>query len=162
MRLLIITTITLLFSCKVSENTNKVKTEPVDNEIAFNLVYEGTNSGFLEKKEQIITNQTDFEKSWNIALVNYLERNPVPTIDFEKNQVILITMGEQTSGGYTLKTDSVTNIKTGIAINATAKKPGASCMTTSVMTYPYQMISIPKTNQKIEFKITEDIYDCGK
>jgi len=163
MKYLSIILITVLFSCKPAEKTSKTNNvQSVSNKIEFTLIKEGTNSGFITKKEQVITNPTDFENEWNIALANYLERNPVPNFDFNNNQIILITMGEQTSGGHTIRTDSVTFTESTITLNATASKPGNDCMTTSVMTQPFQIINIPKSNKKIEFNITEHTYNCGK
>ena len=160
MRYISISLIAILLSCKTSDKTNTPKTTENSNKLTFTLIYEGSNSGFTEKKEQIISNQTDFEQAWSIAFANSSERNPIPQFDFNSKQIVLTTMGEQTSGGYLLKTDSVTKINNEIIINSTALKPGNDCMTTAGTTQPFQFISISKTTKVIKINIKEDSYSC--
>jgi hypothetical protein len=171
MRFLIIITTLILFSCKSSEKPTaeeshfpKVESkDPVKTDIIeFTILKEGTNSGFKTAENKVINSTEELSKVWGVLFQNYMEIATLPKVDFRAYSVILITMGEQTSGGYTINIKSILNSKSEEKVAVNESKPGASCMTTSVMTYPFQLIMLPKTAGKISFEREESIYECGK
>ena len=163
MKYLTISLFVLLFSCKPSEKaaTNEKPTVK-EAVIDFTIIKEGTNSGFTEFKESLITKQADLSETWNNIFANYMQKDPLPKIDFKTNEVYLIAMGEKTSGGYTIKVESVVESKKEIIINVVKSIPGKSCMTTSVMTYPYQLIMFQKKDKPVRFNGIDKVYECGK
>ncbi len=73
-------------------------------------------------------------------------------------------MGEQRSGGYSVKTSTIVETRKNITINVIESKPGSNCITTSVITYPFEIIEFDrgKTNKKFIFKTVENVYECKK
>jgi hypothetical protein len=162
MRFLIIATLALLFSCKSPCVATFETDTSQQKEIAFNIIKEGTNSGFTEFGKYFIAKQSGLSIIWDSIYVNYMQKDPIPEIDFEENEVYLIAMGEKNSGGYTIKVESVIETKKEIIVNVVKSKPGKTCMTTSVMTYPYQLFTIPKPNKSLRFNWIEKVYECEK
>lgn len=160
MRFLFFISILFLFSCKVSEKETLVGVQAKN--IEFTVLKEGTNSGHKTAGSKIIHNTEELSLAWTILHGNYMENPPIPKIDFNSNQLILILMGEKTSGGYSIGVENIIEINAESIITIGEKKPGKTCMTTSVMTYPYQLIIIPKTNKQIVYKRIERLYECGK
>lgn len=163
MKCLSITFLALLFSCKPTENIDK-KDSLINQgkQIEFNVIKEGTNSGFKTSGKWYIEKESGLPIVWDSIFVNYMQKDPLPKIDFNANEVYVVTMGEQNSGGYTIKVASVIETKKEVVVTIEESKPGKSCMTTSVMTYPYQLFTIPKIGKTVRFNWIEKIYDCGK
>jgi len=171
MRLLIIISAFSLFSCKPTEKTAieqnsvpKVETQEatVSSKIEFTILKEGTNSGFKTAENKVINSTEEFSKIWKILFQNYMETPPLPKVDFRAYSAILVTIGEQNSGGYTINVKSITASKTQEKVIVNTSIPGKSCMTTSVMTYPFQLIMLPKTNGQVSFEKKETTYECEK
>ncbi len=162
MRVLIILFVTVFFSCKSSETATQTEAGSKSQSIAFSELNSGTNGGFNEKVNQVITDQNTYNEVWAAAFSKFANPQKPNRIDFEKNMVLLVAMGERTSGGYTIKIKSIDDIGENIKVTIKEEKPGTSCMTTSVMTYPYQIVELPKQTKKIMFDTVEKVVECSK
>lgn len=156
--LIIIVLACLLASCKTGETaTNKTAAQATILAIELNS---GVNGGFTEKLNQVITTQETFNKAWEKAYANYMKKPRVPEVDFTKNVVLLVALGEQRSGGYGIKVDKVVSTKSNTTVTIMETKPGKNCNLTTALTYPYQFVQIEKTGKSITFISVEKIIDC--
>lgn len=155
--LIILTSLVTLFACSKA-NKNMVKYSP-KNTIIIEL-HSGNNGGFKEETNQVITNKAEFEKIWKQAYANYMIKEETPEVDFEKNVVLLVAMGEKSSGGHTIKITNATETSNNTIVNVLSTSPGKGCMTTESITYPFQIVQIEKPNKPIEFKIEKKVIDC--
>lgn len=169
MRILIFMFLIMLFSCKSTENTNKnAPTNDIKEIIGKKIsitsteLSTGTNSAFVTKTNQTILDKEEFKKVWDIAFANFMNKKSLPEIDFENKMVLLVAMGEHNSGGYTIKINKIEEFDENIVVTIGEKKPGKTCMTTSVMTYPYQIVSLKKSEKEVIFKTIEKVYECSK
>ena len=142
-----------------TENTNTAAA-PTFKEVIFSTLSEGNNGGFMGKQNVVITSQEKLEEVWNEAYSNYMKKPAVPLVSFESKMVLLVTMGEQNNGGFSIKVASITEHENNIIVIVEETIPGNSCMTTSVITFPYEIIEMPTTLKKIVFKNVEKVYSC--
>lgn len=140
--------------------TTKTDAAPTFKEVIFSTLSEGNNGGFLEKQNIVITSQEKLEEVWNEAYSNYMKKIAVPVVSFERKMVLLVTMGEQNNGGFSIKVASITEHENNIIVIVEETIPDNNCMTTSVITYPYEIVEMPTTLKKIVFKNVEKIYSC--
>lgn len=166
----------ILISCKPTQNTtenvNKNSTDQPKNqetnsvsnftEISFTTLSEGNNGGFLEQKNVVIKSEEKFQELWNEAYSNFMKKPPLPKVNFETSVVVLVTMGEQSNGGYNIKVASVTEHENNIMVIVEEKIPGDNCMTTSMIAYPYEIIEFSRTYKELVFKNVEKVYDCDE
>ena len=90
----------------------------------------------------------------------YPRKPPIPMVDFETKQLLLVTMGEQANGGYTIKVSTIEKSIKGILVTIEDAKPGKACDNTSAITYPFQLIEMPKTEKEITFARVSKINTC--
>lgn len=148
---------TILFSCA---NIKELAQENSPKNVVFSELSVSDNSGFLEKKQQIITTSNAYDETWSELFSNYMKKPPIPTINFETSMVILVAMGEKSNGGYSTNVKSIIETENQLIITVEEKIPAKNCMTTSVIVHPAQLIEIPVTSKEITFKIVEQIYNC--
>jgi PrcB C-terminal len=163
MRFLLLILTILQFSCKTAEkNSNKSIVQ--EKTIAFNVIKEGTNSGFSTFSTIQVHAQKGMDFIWDSIFSNYMKKPPIPIIDFKTNELITVALGERNSGGFSIKVKSVFETKKNIIITIEESKPGKTCMNTSVMTYPYQIIELKKlpVDKKIIYTRLEKVYECEK
>jgi len=167
MRLLAIVLITLLFSCKASKQEKLVgskdkgqeSTEEI-SQIVFTEVKSGENSDFIKAENLVITTQKDMDLTWMKMFGKYPRKPPIPMIDFDTKQLLLLAMGEQPNGGYTIKVKSIAQTIKGLLVTIEDTKPGKACNNTSALIYPFQLIEIPKTEMEITFTRVSKINAC--
>lgn len=64
---------------------------------------------------------------------------------------LLATMGERPTGGYSVSIDEVLRGKEGLVVVATLASPKPDQAVTQALTYPYDLVSIPATREKVSF-----------
>lgn len=144
----------IVFSCSSTQETTSVKN------INYRTLKASNDGGFEIPITRVINSKEELIEVWNQAMSRFSEKPEVPTIDFEKNQVLLIALGVKNNGGYKLQIDKVVESKNSIVVNYFENKPGANCVTTQAIVFPYELIEIPKNSKKVEFVKTEKVVDC--
>ena len=146
----------LLFSCKPTENSSDH-----NKPLLFIELNAGKNGDFTQKVNRVISNQNDFNEVWDKAFSNFTDKEKTPEIDFKNKLILLVTMGQKNSGGYTIKIDQLTETQDNITVTILETSPGKSCVTSEVLTFPYQIVEIDKTTKKLVFETKEKVYDCN-
>lgn len=97
----------------------------------------GTQSNMKERTVVLISNKAKFDELWKLAFANNIAPQK-PQVDFTKNSVVAVFLGEVTSGGHSIELLSIRPLTGGeFEISVQHTKPGTGCITTSVMSYPY-------------------------
>jgi len=156
--ILLLVTISTFISCNSSK---EIKTPTFANKlVAFTVLSSGDNGRFNERTNKLITDNNSFIKVWEDAYANFSAKKELPKIDFEKQTVILVAQGEKTSGGYSIILKSITELKNTLEVVVLLKSPKEGCLTTSVITYPYQIIVFDKPLKEVVFNSKSEKYPC--
>ena len=75
-----------------------------------------------------------------------LIRPPTPQIDFTKYTVLVASPGSEGSPGYKFSINKVTEGADQVIVDATLTTPGFGCTYIALVTFPEQIIIIPKTS----------------
>lgn len=147
----IITVIFIVQSCSSSMQREK---------IGFTVLASGGNSGYEEKERLKITNKADFQKMWDRVYVNFSEKPPLPDVNFNNQMVIGVFYGQYPNGGSSISVKSVEMYETMIMVKIDEVTPGHNCVTTDVLTQPFQIIRIPKVMVPINYATEQVIRKC--
>lgn len=77
-------------------------------------------------------------------------KNPVPDVDFSQHSVVVALMGQQSTTGHNIHITSVCAGKQSVAVYVTQTYPGPKSTCTKVMTYPYDMVVVPKITLPVQ------------
>ena len=167
MRIAVIVLVSLLFSCKASEKENLVGAQEIKKEtlaktspIEFTEIKSGENAKYKKAKNKIITTQEEMDIAWVKMFEKYDRKPPIPMVDFEMNQLLLVTMGEKPSGGYSVKVSSIAKTPKGMLVTIEEFMPGKSCNNTSALVYPFQLIEMAKTTEVLTYVRVSKINEC--
>ena len=144
-------------SCKTQE-----KATTSAKKIEFNVIKNNSNSSYKTAKEIKINSTDELNIVWAELFNKYDRKPPIPIFDFEKSMLIAVTAGEKTNGGFKIKVASIIETSKSTVITIAESKPGEGCMTTSVMSYPFELIELQKIEKDITFKRVSTTYDCDK
>jgi hypothetical protein len=125
---------------------------------AFAEISAGHRSRVESKMLRVIDNRSDFESIYYADAT--VSEKPL-SIDFDQSLVIGAFMGMQTTGGHGIAIDSVATHSDHVEVAVRSIIPGADCITTQAITYPYHLVRIAKPGKPILFKETLEIRRCG-
>jgi hypothetical protein len=109
---------------------------------------------------EVIGDRTTWERVFRAAT---RDRTPVPQapyIDFDAYQILLVGSGMQRSGGYAIVVHGVFEENTQILVRVLELRPGAGCGTTDALSYPRQLVLVPRTDKPFRFHTTHASIDC--
>ena len=67
-------------------------------------------------------------------------------IDFDANDLVIVALGEQSTGGYSITIESIQLQGGELAVTGKASAPGPDAITTQALTYPYSAVLIANTS----------------
>ena len=131
--------------------------------VAFDVVQEVTTpiSGVVEQRREVIADATEWAALWDEMQSRLVPKPPVPEIDFGTRMVVFASMGERTSGGYTISVLEAAQEDDALYVVVEEATPGIQCMTTDVVTTPAVAVSVPRTAASVLFVETEIAYPCA-
>ena len=130
-----------------------------EKKLPMEIILDGTYSAIEEKREVLLNNNDDYQKLMTEVYKNLDQMPRIPVVDFNKNSVVAVFIGNRSNGGFMVSIDSITEGKN-LTVNITETTPGSNCMVTDAITRPFSLVKIPKTDSKPVFKTKQIVKDC--
>ncbi len=118
-----------------------------------------SQSGFTEPAELAVRERGEFAAAW-ATLHRGLPGNAPPEVDFSRRTVVLLALGERSSGGYSVRFDGITREEGGAVVRYTVTRPGPGCMTTQAITSPVDVVSVSRVEGAVRFERQEVVDSC--
>jgi hypothetical protein len=120
--------------------------------------------GPVTPTERVIRDQTEFRKFWeNLQTTPANEGRGVPEapdVDFRTEMIIAVGMGRRSTGGYSIRIESVQEELEDVRVFYSAVSPGADCVTSQSITSPVVLIRLRKSAKLVRFGARHVIRDC--
>lgn len=142
----------LAFSCSNQGEEEKA--------VSFEVIHGGPFGSITDKREVLVTNNDDYMKLMNEVYSNLDQMPRIPDVDFSKNDVIAVFLGARSEGAYTINVDKVIKRSDAVSCYVFETKPGANCVVTMSTSQPYEIVKVPKLNQKVKFVFKQRTQDC--
>jgi hypothetical protein len=155
-------------SSQGSEASDKAGSDNGDNapgnatSLTWTKLHAGSQSKMDKRSMFVINNKTKFDELWSIAFQQGMAPGK-PNIDFSKNSVLVLFLGQVNSGGHSIEPLSIRSLGNdpGYIVTVRHNKPGTNCVTTSAIEYPYYFALTDKIkSEKQEFKVSEGERKC--
>jgi hypothetical protein len=135
----------------------QVQPTPDPNTIDYSILVERANprsGGAADRQTVVAGNQSEFD-----SLLTTYGEEPI-SLDFTNTQALLVDMGQQNTGGYSIGISSVTEFDDYVQANVVYNHPGNNCAVTLALTNPILIASIA-TNKEIRVSETTVSVDCA-
>ncbi len=138
----------LLTACKTAVSETKVPSE----NIPFQELITNSHSNFTEQIYLIV--ETPEVLLEIFATINSTRKPgiPVPKVDFEKESVAFINIGETSTGGHSVTVIEIIEMEEKLIIYCGGKGPGAGDYATMVITSPFSMVKFKKQRKPVVFE----------
>lgn len=136
---------------------------PGEESIAFETLVQGVSSRITTKQEVVIEDKDAWLAFWEEhqtgdfpSLTGNFAPSSIslPKVDFTKEVVIAVFMGEQRTGGYAIGIEEINILKKEgeAVVTVDVTKPNPQDMTTQALTQPFHIIKVQKPNIPVRFR----------
>jgi hypothetical protein len=108
------------------------------------LFHHRYHSGYKERQRLVIRTAAAWSEAWARIVGNSDPRRPPPAIDFDHEMVVLVSMGERATGGYSITVDGVYDASGRVFAEVRERSPGAGCIVTEAFTQPIDAVRVPR------------------
>ena len=128
-------------------------TASTKEEIPFTVVAEGdTAADYPDQQGVVVASPSEWETLWEQLHRYTIPRPTLPEVDFTQHTLLAVFAGEKRSGGYTIQIERVTRTDQAVIVRVTETAPGPEDITTALITYPYQVVKIPRISLPVHFE----------
>lgn len=120
-----------------------------------------TTSGIVKRERIVIEDSAAWAALWPRVVGSHSPRPPLPRVDFSREVIVIASMGQQSSGGFTITIDTATTMGDTLRLNITQRSPGPTCMTTAALSFPIALARVVRPKPPIQFIERTDVTDCG-
>ncbi len=126
-----------------------------EEELPITVLAQGQQSLQTETRFEWITDPDGFESLWETT-----QTGARPSVDFERDGVIAVFLGEQPTGGHSIRVDRAVLGDDELMVEVVLQSPGPECITTQALTRPYQMVSVPQVAEQATFTTRSVLVPC--
>jgi hypothetical protein len=117
-------------------------------------------SGFTEKERLVIRDADQWSRAWARITVGLSPRQPTPSVDFAREMIVLVAMGQRLTGGYAIAVEGVYDAGGRLYVEVRELSPGGSCGTTQALTQPIDVVRVPRRDGAVVFVERAETIDC--
>ena len=129
--------------------------------ICFLGVLKLTDSGHAEAQNYVIKTETEWRSLWEKIFSNTSEKLPLPEIDFTRRTIVAVFQGAQPSNGYEISIEAIVETENSLEVAIKAFAPGKRCVLTGIVTKPFDIVEIEKTDKEVLFHVKHKVRNCG-
>lgn len=105
-----------------------------------------------EAKAYLVNDQESYNELLAKLKIKQQDRDEY-TEYWENSSLLLVYGGTRPSTGYAIQTDSISQQGKKMRVSALFIEPGDNCMVADMITYPFQLLAIPKTYVKEDIEL---------
>ncbi len=143
----------------VNKIIEKLYEEPANSEeLAFRTISKETSSQITQRTQNVIKTQGAWVNFWTRLSIT---DGPIPQVDFNEKMIIAVTQGQKSTGSYEIEITKIIERENYIEVFATETSPGINCAADTVITSPYHIVEIEKSDKTIRFTLEQEIIECN-
>src|SRR5262245_58513804 len=104
---------------------------------ALRLIAKGAQSGVARPGERVVRTAEEWQKLWQEHTAGIQPRPALPKVDFNREMVLAVFMGEQQTGGYSIEIAAVKPGERELTAQVRRTSPPAGAITAQVITHPF-------------------------
>jgi hypothetical protein len=119
-----------------------------------------TAQGLGDPTRAVIRDSTEWSAFWTQAH-SLMEPAPsLPPVNFADSMLLVAALGTRSTGGHNVTIDSVARGAT-LRVFVTELTPAPDCMTTMAITWPVQVVRVPRFEGSVDFVEGHRVRPCS-
>ena len=121
--------------------------------IQFSTLISSKQGGTYGPSYRVIRDQRSYQRLWR-RMSNHHGRPP--RVDFRYEMVLFASMGQQSSGGHSVRINGIYDQGRRLKVVVNERRPGQGSFTASVMTAPVHMVVMPRIDKPVSFVVRSE------
>ena len=113
-----------------------------------------------QPEQLVIRDQAAWVKAWASLWPSLAPIPAPPNVDFSREMIVFVALGERPTGGYTILVDSAGANAAGVTVWIGTLSPGPHCGTTQALTQPVDIARLPRQDASVQFVETPRVANC--
>lgn len=113
--------------------------------------WKGNHCGITEPKRIVVTDAKNWSELWKQLHKSKIPMPEVPAVDFTKNMVIAVFMGQKPTSGYAVQIVEVAQNDGEIVVKVRKTTPPKGSIVLQVLTQPFHIVVVPKSKAQVRF-----------
>lgn len=131
---------------------------PSPEQLTWETVASGSQAtGVSAPRFELITNQQQLVSFWTRVHATQLQAPPLPAVDFERETLIAIFQGQQTTGGHAVQARRVVEERGELYVDVAFTEPSDGAMTTQALTSPWTLVRVLRSGYGVAW--VRDVQD---
>lgn len=118
-------------------------------DVAFTALEQSTQSGQATLKTSVINTQAEWDAAWRAYTVAAV---PPPAVDFPRQQVLAVYLGQRPSGCQTVSIQRVQDSATQRVVSWSERVPGPAELCIAVVVTPVHFVRVSASALPVEFR----------
>jgi PrcB C-terminal len=118
------------------------------------------NSSFRTQMRAVVRDAATWQLTWDEIWRGQSPMPPLPTVDFQREMIIVAALGEKPTGGYSIFLDGVLDSASGLTVQVRIVTPGARCGTTLALTQPVDVARVTRHDGQVNYAERAETQDC--
>lgn len=111
----------------------------------------GSYSGVRNRLEAVIKTEQDWQALWDQHTAIMEPRKGLPPVDFTREMVLAVFMGEQRTGGAIVEVLEVTQEGKSLLVHVSEVSAPAKGVGLAVLTQPHHFVVVPHSDLQVKF-----------
>jgi PrcB C-terminal len=120
------------------------KTRKIETWLSIDTIAKGNRSGVREPLQLVIRNQDEWKALWKRHSSTDTNPPPAPIIDFDREMVVGIFLGEKRTGGYEVEIVRAERRDSSLYFYYREESPPPGAMVTQALIQPFHLVKIAK------------------
>ncbi|MEZ6015533.1 MAG: protease complex subunit PrcB family protein [Planctomycetota bacterium] len=120
--------------------------EPPVIELDVRDLGQASQSRVREQRVVVARDAQAWSQLWSEHSGLQLPSSPAPEVDFTREMVVAVFLGERPTGGFEVHIDSVTSTPVALVVKASSTAPNPDAMVTQALTAPMHAVAVPQTD----------------
>lgn len=122
--------------------------------IPLTTIQKGNFSGIGEALEAVMRTPTEWENLWKRHVSIQSPPAPIPPVDFAKEMVAAVFLGQKNTGGYEVEITKAQRNGPALQIFYNVKAPQPGGMAIQAITQPFHIVKMPRSDGTVRFSRT--------
>lgn len=121
--------------------------------LAFETLVGGSYSGFTRPTQLLVGDAATLRSAWQQYGARMVPAPELPPVDFSRESVVVVALGERNTGGYSFRVTGVRREDSKLVVTVATSQPGPGDMVTMAFTQPFHIIKIPVPAAGLELEV---------
>lgn len=130
--------------------------EDPGHKLVWRTLSRGLTSGLTEPTRRVIRDDVTFYKLWALHAAEVARPALPPSVDFTKEMVVVVALGQHPTGGYFVEVVDVELRGRTLDIRIGERTPRLGVYQMQQPTQPYQIIALPSLNARVRFRTVHE------